>query len=64
MSRYPVVEAAKAIIRAELDLYAATHGHRRCVTITDLTSGYDAAWRAMGYPTQTEIPTPEPKTKE
>ncbi len=47
---FPVVQAAKAIIRAELDLYHAQHGHPRPVTGPDLWNSYDAAWRTMGYP--------------
>jgi hypothetical protein len=46
-----VIDAAKVIIRTELDLYHAQHGHPRPVTICDLESGYDAAHRAMGRPT-------------
>jgi hypothetical protein len=50
VNEFPVIDAAKAIIRAELDLYAATQGHPRPVTSYDLRSGYEAAWRAMGWP--------------
>ena len=45
MNEFPVIDAAKAIIRAELDLYAATQGHSRPVTSYDLWSGYEAASR-------------------
>lgn len=40
------LDAARAVIRAELDLYHAQHGHSRPVTIPDLASGYDTARRA------------------
>jgi hypothetical protein len=42
------LDAARVVVRAELDLYHAQHGHPRPVTICDLNSGYDAARRAGG----------------
>jgi hypothetical protein len=53
----PIIAAAKAIIRAELDLFVAAHGRPRPVTICDLTSGYDAARRVLA---QTRASSPSP----
>ncbi len=40
------LDAARSVVRAELDLYHAQYGYPRPVTICDLNSGYDAARRA------------------
>jgi hypothetical protein len=60
VSAFPVIDAARAIIRAELDLFHAQHGRPRPVAIGDLSSAYAAAFQAMGYPAPSSR-RPDPK---